>query len=93
MDLEPEFDDGYPQHSDNDLQVSQVQSDRPRLPASTWDKLSKAARSSWNTFSDTDKATLIDTLTQPHQHNVSAVHQSEPTTEIPLCVHGQTRRF
>ena len=60
---------------DTDLQVNQVRSDRPRLPASTWDKLSKAARSSWNTFSDTDKATMIDTLAQPDQRNVHSIHQ------------------
>jgi hypothetical protein len=81
LDLEPDLDTDQPQESDTDLLVNQVKSDRPRLPASTWDKLSKAARSSWNTFSDTDKATMIDTLAQPNQRSVNAVHQSDHHTE------------
>jgi hypothetical protein len=80
LDLEPDLDTDQHQDSDADLLVNQVKSDRPRLPASTWDKLSKAARSSWNTFSDTDKATMIDTLAQPNQRSINAIHQSDHHT-------------
>ncbi len=77
-DTEPEPPDDGGSDATPELDVNAAVSNRPRLDADVWTRLSSQARKTWRDFSDTDKATILGATGRS-----ANIHALDPTSDPP----------